>query len=65
MLKLEYSKKTHKGHAYSVGDILFSPDGKTLASTSVDATIRLWDTKTGLHKKDLTNQYLVSDKSEE
>ncbi|CCA72103.1 related to WD40-repeat protein (notchless protein) [Serendipita indica DSM 11827] len=35
------------GHEDSVSGIAFSPDGSKLASSSYDATIRLWDTDTG------------------
>src|SRR5262245_48605351 len=34
----------YRGGALSV---VFSPDGKTLASSGRDATIKLWDVKTG------------------
>ena len=37
-----------------VRGIAFSPDGLTLASGSYDATIYLWDTGTGEHKRTLT-----------
>ncbi|THY46858.1 WD40 repeat-like protein [Aureobasidium pullulans] len=36
-----------EGHRGLIGAICFSPDGKLLASTSRDTTIRLWDAKTG------------------
>ena len=42
-----------KGHTKSVGSIAFSPDGKTLASGSLDNTVILWDVDTGEHKKTL------------
>ena len=34
-------------HIYGITDIVFSPDGQTLVSSSKDATLRLWDTQTG------------------
>jgi WD40 repeat protein len=36
-----------KGHTLNVTDCAFSPDGRRLATTSVDKTIRIWDLATG------------------
>ena len=35
------------GHTNNVFALVFSPDGKTLASGSMDQTVKLWDTATG------------------
>ncbi|MFW9265562.1 WD40 repeat domain-containing protein, partial [Nostoc sp. CALU 546] len=34
--------KEFKGHQYGVLSVSFSPDGKTIATASVDNTARLW-----------------------
>jgi WD40 repeat protein len=41
--------KTLEGHTSWVWSVAFSPDGKTLASSSDDRTIRLWNVDTGEH----------------
>ncbi|BAZ18044.1 WD-repeat protein [Calothrix sp. NIES-4071] len=42
-----FQVKTLKGHTDVVFGVSYSPDGKTLASTSSDKTIKLWNTETG------------------
>jgi WD40 repeat protein len=38
---------TLRGHASPLDHLAFSPDGQTLATTSWDKTVRLWDVTTG------------------
>ena len=45
---------TLEGHSETINSVVFSPDGKTLASASSDRTIRLWNATTGFHKQTLT-----------
>ena len=35
------------GHTASVHRLAYSPDGKRLASASVDGTLKVWDAQTG------------------
>ena len=39
--------RTIEAHSNSIPALAFSPDGKTLASGSMDQTVKLWDTATG------------------
>jgi serine/threonine protein kinase len=48
-------KSTLTGHTEEVVAVAFSPDEKTIASGSVDRSVRLWDAETGTLKKTITD----------
>ncbi|MEH1825984.1 MAG: ribosome assembly protein 4, partial [Nostoc sp.] len=49
-----FEANTLEGHSSPVWGVVFSTDGKTLASGSGDKTIKLWDVSTGKALKTLT-----------
>ena len=42
------------GHDGTVLGVAFSPDGRLLATASIEGTARLWDPATGEHRRTLT-----------
>lgn len=38
------------GHQALINEVLFSPDGRTIASASFDKSIKLWDGNTGKYE---------------
>jgi len=49
-------RTTLTGHTEQVNSVVFSPDGKTLASGSHDGTIRLWELATGKERSSIQEQ---------
>src|SRR5712691_9228553 len=48
------------GHPGFVTSVAFSPDGKTIASGSVDGTVKLWDVSTGTGLRTLKGNPFIS-----
>jgi WD40 repeat protein len=48
-------RRTLRGHEDSVEDLTYSPDGKMIATASLDKTARLWDAATGQELRRLSH----------
>jgi WD40 repeat protein len=54
---LRFLDKTLTGHSSTVGSVVYSPDGRYLASGSSDDTIKIWEVATGRELRTLTGHY--------
>jgi predicted NACHT family NTPase len=54
-----YQPATFRGHTGRIISVVASPDGKTLASTSEDGTMKLWDVDTRKERATLQGKYPV------
>ena len=61
MFTPDKSISTFNGHLHFVTSVAFSPDGKTLASSGGDKTIKLWDVCTGQEISSLEGHSDVAD----
>lgn len=57
------SAQSYRGHTGNVLRVDFSPDGRSIASSSQDGTVRLWDVKTGASLKTIKEAKSAADAS--
>jgi WD40 repeat protein len=56
-MKTKTLRWTLEGHTNIVLSMAWSPDGRTMASSSIDRTIQIWDTETGRRLRDIEAHY--------